>query len=117
MNADGDDVLASFLVCNLLDLDAKESLPLIQQAYAENRVDTSVVDLSDVEEHFGLPPSNPAGETLRGQAAQIVQDTTENATGGSETAASAPFVKPVKLGRNEPCWCNSGKKYKQCHGG
>lgn len=22
---------------------------------------------------------------------------------------------PVKLGRNEPCWCGSGRKYKQCH--
>ena len=21
-----------------------------------------------------------------------------------------------KLGRNEPCWCGSGKKYKHCHG-
>jgi preprotein translocase subunit SecA len=21
-----------------------------------------------------------------------------------------------KLGRNEPCWCGSGKKYKRCHG-
>jgi len=21
-----------------------------------------------------------------------------------------------KLGRNEPCWCKSGKKYKHCHG-
>jgi len=21
-----------------------------------------------------------------------------------------------KIGRNEPCWCGSGKKYKQCHG-
>jgi preprotein translocase subunit SecA len=21
-----------------------------------------------------------------------------------------------KLGRNEPCYCNSGKKYKKCHG-
>ncbi len=21
-----------------------------------------------------------------------------------------------KLGRNDPCWCNSGKKYKKCHG-
>ncbi len=25
-------------------------------------------------------------------------------------------VEPVpKLGRNEPCWCGSGKKYKRCH--
>jgi len=22
-----------------------------------------------------------------------------------------------KLGRNDPCWCGSGKKYKRCHGG
>ena len=20
-----------------------------------------------------------------------------------------------KLGRNDPCWCGSGKKYKRCH--
>jgi preprotein translocase subunit SecA len=20
------------------------------------------------------------------------------------------------LGRNDPCWCGSGKKYKRCHG-
>ena len=24
--------------------------------------------------------------------------------------------KEKKLGRNEPCWCGSGKKFKQCHG-
>lgn len=23
---------------------------------------------------------------------------------------------PVKTGRNAPCWCGSGKKYKRCHG-
>ncbi len=28
-----------------------------------------------------------------------------------------PYVrKEKKLGRNEPCWCGSGKKYKHCHG-
>jgi hypothetical protein len=26
--------------------------------------------------------------------------------------ASAPREKP---GRNGPCWCGSGKKYKKCH--
>lgn len=23
--------------------------------------------------------------------------------------------KPKKMGRNDPCWCGSGKKYKKCH--
>ena len=22
----------------------------------------------------------------------------------------------AKLGRNDPCWCGSGKKFKKCHG-
>ena len=24
-------------------------------------------------------------------------------------------IAPVKPGRNDPCWCGSGKKYKKCH--
>ena len=32
-------------------------------------------------------------------------------------AAEEPFVRDGrKVGRNEPCPCGSGKKYKQCHG-
>lgn len=30
----------------------------------------------------------------------------------SRDESVAPAVKP---GRNEPCWCGSGKKYKKCH--
>ena len=31
--------------------------------------------------------------------------------------AQAPAVKEHKdIGRNDPCWCGSGKKYKRCHG-
>jgi preprotein translocase subunit SecA len=22
-----------------------------------------------------------------------------------------------QIGRNDPCWCGSGKKFKKCHGG
>ena len=28
-----------------------------------------------------------------------------------------PYVAPPKIGRNEPCPCGSGKKYKKCCGG
>jgi hypothetical protein len=27
----------------------------------------------------------------------------------------APVVRPPAPGRNDPCWCGSGKKYKKCH--
>ncbi len=39
----------------------------------------------------------------------------ENAT--EDESAKTPFVRQdKKIGRNEPCPCGSGKKYKQCHG-
>jgi preprotein translocase subunit SecA len=39
------------------------------------------------------------------------------ATEEESAAAHTPFVRGErKVGRNEPCPCGSGKKYKQCHG-
>ena len=39
------------------------------------------------------------------------------AAGGASEASVAPFVREVpKVGRNEPCPCGSGKKFKHCHG-
>jgi preprotein translocase subunit SecA len=36
---------------------------------------------------------------------------------GAEDPQAQPFVRgDRKVGRNEPCPCGSGKKYKQCHG-
>ena len=38
-------------------------------------------------------------------------------SGGSGSGARAQTAKAgPKLGRNDPCWCGSGKKYKRCHG-
>jgi preprotein translocase subunit SecA len=37
--------------------------------------------------------------------------------GSDAAAASQPMVREgIKVGRNDPCPCGSGKKYKQCHG-
>ncbi len=33
--------------------------------------------------------------------------------GGVQTVHASPHEK---LGRNDPCWCGSGKKFKKCHG-
>ncbi|HEY1511317.1 MAG TPA: preprotein translocase subunit SecA, partial [Solirubrobacteraceae bacterium] len=47
------------------------------------------------------------------------------AGGGAETYEEEGFPPPVEqrrvdeseqLGRNDPCWCGSGKKFKKCHG-
>jgi preprotein translocase subunit SecA len=38
--------------------------------------------------------------------------------GVDEEPVQAPVVKSAeeKLGRNQPCWCGSGTKFKLCHG-
>jgi len=45
-------------------------------------------------------------------------DETEVAQQAAATDANQqPFVRDgQKIGRNDPCWCGSGKKFKQCHG-
>ncbi len=38
-------------------------------------------------------------------------------TANADDARSHPMVNAMaKVGRNDPCPCGSGKKYKQCHG-
>jgi preprotein translocase subunit SecA len=51
------------------------------------------------------------------------QEVIDAALGGGGGAVAAPPVSaPIrasehdKLGRNDPCWCGSGKKFKKCHG-
>ncbi len=48
---------------------------------------------------------------------------TAEAEGGNERQAAAASANPEpyvrgdrKIGRNEPCWCGSGRKFKHCHG-
>jgi preprotein translocase subunit SecA len=39
------------------------------------------------------------------------------AIGGAVAAQQTVHASPhEKLGRNDPCWCGSGKKFKKCHG-
>jgi preprotein translocase subunit SecA len=37
-------------------------------------------------------------------------------TGGDDAAVKTIRRDEPKIGRNDPCWCGSGKKFKKCHG-
>ena len=51
------------------------------------------------------------------QANNALSDQTSGAPKPSGALVPEPFVREgQKVGRNEPCPCGSGKKYKQCHG-
>ena len=53
-------------------------------------------------------PAEPAAAAAGGAPAGAL---------GADGTPSTPFVRgDRKIGRNEPCPCGSGRKYKQCHG-
>jgi len=55
-------------------------------------------------------PSPPLEEALVGAGAEAEGE-------AAPLRKPAPFVRQIgKVGRNEPCPCGSGKKYKHCHG-
>lgn len=107
--------IAGLIVCSLMDVEAKESLEIIRQAFEDDRIDETIVDFIGVEESFGLrekrkwdlppmllPPSlKPRESSARNRSGDTYQQ---------------PFMAEVKVGRNEPCLCGSGKKYKKCCG-
>jgi preprotein translocase subunit SecA len=68
-----------------------------------------------------LPAAAPAGAPGRGAGGAGVAAAAARAFGpapdAGAAAQAAPFVRgDRKVGRNEPCPCGSGKKFKHCHG-
>jgi preprotein translocase subunit SecA len=85
--------------------------------------------------HAELAPEEAADLSLDGQsggngALSYEHDSVQGAdaiaaataTAGELVASTAPrpqqrtVSENQKLGRNDPCWCGSGKKFKKCHG-
>jgi preprotein translocase subunit SecA len=58
-------------------------------------------------------------ETTAGAQAIAAAGAGEAVMGGMPSAAGVQTVyasEQDKIGRNDPCWCGSGKKFKKCHG-
>jgi preprotein translocase subunit SecA len=64
----------------------------------------------------GAPPA-AAQDGSAGAAAALAGAGARGAAPAVVTTEPSPFVRVErKIGRNEPCPCGSGKKYKHCHG-
>jgi preprotein translocase subunit SecA len=85
-------------------------------------------------QYSGGGPEQPSAMRQAAGAAQGVPGVTGGAhpgvAGGGAAAPGAAVARGAdetnpatvvkgdreKIGRNDPCWCGSGKKYKKCHG-
>jgi preprotein translocase subunit SecA len=58
-----------------------------------------------------------AGAGAGGPARRVVASATPlGSAGGAVATGQRVVAEQQKLGRNDPCWCGSGKKFKKCHG-
>ena len=76
----------------------------IKEAAPEKKQDFSRMQASHAQAQSSLGGGQPAGNGAQPQPAQPAPQ------------PRTPIVAQPHVGRNEPCPCGSGKKYKNCHG-
>ncbi len=96
------------IINNLVDLNAVEHLPLIKKAFDSNKVDLTVNgDIEELEIVLGVRKdrTTPAKNWVE-----------EEMFDGKPIFSRLINHFDKKIGRNDPCYCGSGKKYKKCCG-
>jgi hypothetical protein len=80
--------------------------------FGVNTPDMSLEDYRSIPEQARMPLERALSQAMRNQARELERDARPLAPA---RAASGPSSWG-KVGRNDPCPCGSGRKYKQCHG-
>ena len=92
-------VIKSDVVKNIMTVEIRSASELDK---ASESMNDDLAKLSDLQYQHADPDLEVAGSTGdRGAAIEIIP---------------APIRTGPKIGRNDPCSCGSGKKYKNCHG-
>jgi len=122
-----DSDLIGLLICTIIDLDAKELLPDIELLFEKGIVAIGACgDWQEVQEAFGEPDKLDRLEDILNISERYEQITSTWAGYNEDDYGlpldfddyDEPTIMPVraepKIGRNDPCPCGSGKKYKKC---
>jgi len=128
----------SGLAAESADLEALPVFAALRQAFDDGLIDPQTISDSDLDD-AEKAPRGALRERMKSRHPPIddVAEATawwecfetgtawrrgENAPdrdiddGFDDTGAMEPYRAPEKIGRNEPCTCGSGKKFKKCHG-
>ncbi|MCW3133078.1 MAG: DUF1186 domain-containing protein [Methanophagales archaeon] len=99
----------------------------IKKTYEDDLVDPLFIDLEDVDEYLSMGRERNLNRLKKNWHYQFVDDTISSmkwwACFQPKKKATPDLLKPLKtkskrkkIGRNDPCPCGSGKKYKKCCG-
>ncbi|MFC3771755.1 DUF1186 domain-containing protein [Paenibacillus sp. GCM10012303] len=124
------------IVCCCVDLYPEEVAEDIQRLYEDRIVETMMIGMDDVRRTLKRTKEAVLRESGQDYKYQLITDVIEELQGWacfqpnvkadfySGIERSALYEKPKtnpaviieKIGRNDPCTCGSGKKYKKCCG-
>ena len=142
---DDESALLNFVVAQAADLCTTDMLPAIRGWFDEGLLDPLFAGMQDIEETVSQPFDQRLQELRERRKGYIRDPETEMAwwycfqEPPSRAGAGVPLIDPFprdrakgasllppaqqtqvrespKIGRNDPCHCGSGKKYKKCHG-
>ncbi|MDR2855906.1 MAG: DUF1186 domain-containing protein [Methanomicrobiales archaeon] len=122
----------SFLVSYCHTVEAKEHFPFILELYEKDMIDRIIIESEDFIEGIYNRERDPVfEEKVRSRKYSLIHDTIkemhwwycfqqkEEPHGkqpqlSSDVSSKSKPVASKKVGRNDPCPCGSGKKYKKC---
>jgi SEC-C motif len=91
---------------------ARETVVIIAHKTTATDYSRAVVLKVDVP-----PPGSAEHERARGEAARLQAQQNAVSAAMNEASVAPAAMPPARMpGRNEPCWCGSGKKFKRYHG-
>ncbi|MEZ4943002.1 MAG: preprotein translocase subunit SecA [Saprospiraceae bacterium] len=99
--------VTSFLLKGTLDLPDESAIQRAQQAEAARQA-------RHAAQRNRLSTNNQQQQMTETQ--QAAQRAAQSAGHNGPPQRTQPVIKEKVVGRNEPCPCGSGKKYKHCHG-
>lgn len=134
--------LMAEIICCCDSLYPDELYEDIKQAYKNNFIESWIIGLKDIERTLSRSKEEVLTSTENSNRFKMIENTIEEmenwacfykdrAKRGKSSlknkikssskmnnfhSTNQPIVNQVKLGRNDPCSCGSGKKYKKCCG-
>ena len=111
-------VWASLVSCST-DLYPEEVVGDIRQAFEEGLVDEMFIDVRYVMEAFARDREIVLRELWRDRKRRFIEDLIEDMEWWAcfhRSTKSQVAMQKEKVGRNDPCRCGSGKKFKRCCG-
>jgi len=111
-----DPKFVAYLTDELLSFKDPNFLPQVRKAFEDGRVDTQIITRYDVDWVFNLPEERQSYfKYMKSPLEHFSRERISYLRKLSYPEKETPTKKTqMKIGRNDPCPCGSGKKYKKC---